>query len=221
MRRWVLSVLLSVLSFAPCAEDWMGRVVAVHDGDTLLVMRYGQSVSVRLDEIDAPELGQSYGGEAKQSLTELCLGLYADVHVQGTDKYDRTLGRVRCGGTDVNAEQIRRGYAWFYTQYGRDMSLRELEAAAKARGIGLWSARRPQPPWVFRHGGGSTGGRSGAYSSSSSSSASRYSSADRCGAKKTCGDMKSCDEAMYYLRRCGLTKLDKNHDGVPCESLCR
>ncbi|MBK6742499.1 MAG: excalibur calcium-binding domain-containing protein [Hydrogenophilales bacterium] len=38
--------------------------------------------------------------------------------------------------------------------------------------------------------------------------------------KLTCRHMRDCDEALYYLRECGVSKLDKDKDGVPCESLC-
>jgi hypothetical protein len=41
-----------------------------------------------------------------------------------------------------------------------------------------------------------------------------------CGEKSTCGQMASCEEAMFYLRQCGLRRLDGDRDGVPCESLC-
>jgi len=42
-----------------------------------------------------------------------------------------------------------------------------------------------------------------------------------CGSKNVCGDMDSCEEAYFYLNSCGLSKLDRNHDGVPCETICR
>lgn len=38
--------------------------------------------------------------------------------------------------------------------------------------------------------------------------------------KKTCGEMASCEEAHFYLNECGMGKLDKDDDGVPCESIC-
>lgn len=38
---------------------------------------------------------------------------------------------------------------------------------------------------------------------------------------KTCKQMASCTEAMYQLEVCGQTSLDRDGDGVPCESLCR
>lgn len=41
-----------------------------------------------------------------------------------------------------------------------------------------------------------------------------------CEGKRTCKQMSSCDEAMFHLNECGNKKLDRNHDGVPCESIC-
>lgn len=43
----------------------------------------------------------------------------------------------------------------------------------------------------------------------------------QCGAKRYCNEMSSCKEALHYLRDCGLSRLDGDGDGVPCESLCR
>ncbi|MCK5896698.1 MAG: endonuclease [Cocleimonas sp.] len=41
-----------------------------------------------------------------------------------------------------------------------------------------------------------------------------------CGSKKYCKDMVSCSEAKFYLYNCGLSKLDRDKDGIPCESIC-
>lgn len=42
-----------------------------------------------------------------------------------------------------------------------------------------------------------------------------------CGGKKTCSKIQSCDEARFYLEQCSWGgKLDKDGDGVPCETLC-
>ena len=40
-------------------------------------------------------------------------------------------------------------------------------------------------------------------------------------ARKTCKQISSCAEARYQLNQCGNSKLDRDGDGVPCESLCR
>lgn len=39
-------------------------------------------------------------------------------------------------------------------------------------------------------------------------------------AKKYCKDMSSCEEAYYKLNTCGHKRLDRDKDGVPCESIC-
>ena len=39
--------------------------------------------------------------------------------------------------------------------------------------------------------------------------------------KKYCKEMKSCAEAKFYLTQCGLTRLDRDKDGIPCETICR
>lgn len=45
-------------------------------------------------------------------------------------------------------------------------------------------------------------------------------SATQCGGKRKCGQMASCEEARFYLSSCGVRSLDRDGDGVPCESLC-
>lgn len=42
-----------------------------------------------------------------------------------------------------------------------------------------------------------------------------------CGQKIYCTQMTSCKEAMFYFNECGLSRLDGDKDGIPCESLCR
>ncbi|MDM0042926.1 cold shock domain-containing protein [Variovorax dokdonensis] len=39
----------------------------------------------------------------------------------------------------------------------------------------------------------------------------------RCDGRTYCSQMTSCAEAKYFLKNCPDTKMDGNHDGVPCE----
>lgn len=41
-----------------------------------------------------------------------------------------------------------------------------------------------------------------------------------CAGKRRCGEMRSCAEARHYLTQCGVRSLDRDRDGIPCESLC-
>jgi len=38
-----------------------------------------------------------------------------------------------------------------------------------------------------------------------------------CDGRTRCSQITSCDEAIYFLAHCPGTKMDGNHDGVPCE----
>ena len=39
----------------------------------------------------------------------------------------------------------------------------------------------------------------------------------QCDGRQYCSQMRSCDEAKYFLKNCPNTKMDGNHDGIPCE----
>ena len=42
-------------------------------------------------------------------------------------------------------------------------------------------------------------------------------SAFSCDGRKHCSQMTSCAEATYFINNCPNTKMDGNHDGIPCE----
>lgn len=43
-----------------------------------------------------------------------------------------------------------------------------------------------------------------------------------CDGRQHCSQMTSCAEATWFLKNCPGTKMDGDHDGVPCETqLCR
>ena len=39
----------------------------------------------------------------------------------------------------------------------------------------------------------------------------------QCDGRKYCSQMNSCEEAVYFINNCPNTKMDGDHDGVPCE----
>jgi endonuclease YncB( thermonuclease family) len=143
---------LAVLAAAPCAlADFVGRVVHVSDGDTLTVLVDRKQVRVRLDSIDAPELGQPFGKRSQQSLAELCGAKAAHVVDKGPDRYGRIIGSIVCGGVDANAEQVRRGMAWVFVRYApADSPLYALQGDARWTRRGLWADPQPIAPWDWR-----------------------------------------------------------------------
>ena len=148
-----LTFLLSVIGTAATAETLTGKVVGVHDGDTLTLLdNSNRQVKIRLAEIDAPESHQPYGSRAKQELSELAFGRSAVVQVQDIDRYGRTVGRITVDEVDVNAEMVRRGAAWVYRKYAKDQSLFTIEQQAKDAKAGLWALPEADqmPPWEWR-----------------------------------------------------------------------
>jgi hypothetical protein len=39
----------------------------------------------------------------------------------------------------------------------------------------------------------------------------------RCDGRTQCEQMTSCEEAMFFVKNCPHTKMDKDKDGIPCE----
>lgn len=213
--RKIATALMLIASMPSMALEWTGTVIGVSDGDTLTVLNeQKQQIKIRLSEIDAPEKTQDFGQQSKQSLSDLCFQKPIVVDDKGQDKYKRTLGRIKCNGIDANAEQVKRGMAWAYRQYLSDQSIIQLEQSAQSQKIGLWANSNSMPPWEFRH------GKKSKPTQFLPATAIKHVDV-QCGTKTKCGEMTNCDEARFYLNSCGLTRLDRDHDGVPCESICK
>lgn len=220
----VLAAILLLVAHPAFSAEITGRVVGITDGDTLTILNDArQQVRVRLAEIDTPEARQPYGSRARQALSDLAFGKTVRVVVQDTDRYGRTVARIHAGTADVNAEMVRQGAAWVYRQYSRDPSLLRLEAEARAARRGLWALPEAQraAPWEWR--AAERDGQRQAASGSVAPQATRLSTANgfTCGTKRYCREMTNCAEARFHLSQCGLSRLDGDSDGVPCESICR
>lgn len=229
MRRWIgvacgwlaiLPVLLMVGQGTAAAPGLVG-VGSVIDGDTLEI----HDRRVRLVGIDAPEssqlctdaAGRPYrcGQVAALALADRIGRQTVACAVSGEDRYGRALGSCEAGGVDLNRWLVREGLAVAYRRYATTYV--PEEEGARAAGRGLWAGpfalpwdwrqaqseeqaqpRRPRPTRVTVPG----------------------QSAPACGGKRLCRQMDSCAEAQFYLRQCGLGRLDGDKDGVPCEQLC-
>ena len=219
--RCVIGVTLLLIVSLAEAADFSGKVIAVLDGDTLLVLRNNHPVKVRLAEIDAPEKMQTFGETSKRSLSDMVLGKQIKVSSQAVDKYGRMVAHLDLNGLDVNAEQIRRGMAWEYSNFHSNKTLIALQDEARQAPRGLWALSDPMPPWEWRKQHPSTfSTQPNAAVLSVATHANTTAHDPGCGNKKRCSEMPSCEEAKYYLAQCGVKSLDGDGDGVPCENLC-
>lgn len=136
-------VLLLLASLLP-AET----VARVTDGDTV-VLTDGRRI--RLYGIDAPEMHQPQGTEARAFLARLVGGKEVSVTVRARDLYGRTVAELRMGNESVNEAMVRAGYAWWYRSLAkREKALELAETQARMKRIGLWVDANPTAPWEWR-----------------------------------------------------------------------
>ena len=141
---------LAVTAHAADAATFTGKVVAVQDGDTILVMRGYHAERMRLHGVDAPEGGQDFSDRAKQFLSSLVFGRVVKVEYRGIDRYGRTVGRVLVDGRDAGLALVWAGLAWHHVRYSKDVALASAEREARGARRGLWVKASPIPPWEFR-----------------------------------------------------------------------
>ena len=138
------------------------QILRVVDGDSLEVQHAGlfkfrrRPFAVRLYGIDAPELAQPYGDEARRELESLVRRGGIRMEEIATDRYGRCVGllyRRRKGrGQSINRDMVRSGMAYWYRQYGgRDLGFPDAEADAQSKRRGVWRERGgAQRPWDYR-----------------------------------------------------------------------
>jgi endonuclease YncB( thermonuclease family) len=129
-----------------------GQVVAVPSGDTLTVQSGGSYYKVRLSDVDAPEMGQVFGRQARQFTEDRVLGRHVWVNVSMIDRHGRRVGEVIVeDGRVLNEELVQAGLAWYYRVNPiKKQRLQRLEHYAFTKKLGLWVEKEPLPPWEFR-----------------------------------------------------------------------
>ena len=99
-----------------------------------------------------PRSTQPYGRTAKQELAALASGQQLVIMPIDTDRYGRTVAHVWNGSTHLNAEMVKRGAAWFYSEYASTAALYDVEQEARDAKRGLWALplKDRVEPWVWR-----------------------------------------------------------------------
>lgn len=125
----------------------------VIDGDTLEI----DGRHIRLEGIDAPEMGQTCGrhsigswkcgSAAADRLAALVAKRSVSCESRGNDKYGRMLGICFIDGNDLNAQMVREGFAWAFVKYSQ--SYVRQEAEARVQHVGIWQGDA-EPAWVYR-----------------------------------------------------------------------
>lgn len=204
--------------------DLTCKIVGISDGDTATCLTDDKTqIKIRLDQIDAPETRQDFGSASKKALSDMIFGKTVGLDTKEQDKYGRTVAEVFVDDKNINKEMVALGMAWAYREYVKDNEYIDLETRARRNSLGLWSQPNAIYPSDFRR--GKRGEQSApAQTQQIAQSQEKRDLADsggKCGSKRTCKQMSSCAEAKHYLNVCGVSRLDRDGDGVPCETLCR
>ena len=209
MIKQLLFILFILSNHCVFAAAITGKVIGIADGDTVTILTDNKQTKIRLAEIDTPEKNQPYGKKAKKALSDFIFGKTVRIEVDTIDRYGRTVGKIFLDNLNINREMVRGGHAWVYRRYTKDDILLKLEEYAKQNMLGLWALPEELriAPWEWRRG--------------KKGKESNLTILLECKNKTTCRQMQNCDEAKFYLRNCGLTRIDGDKDGIPCESLCR
>lgn len=147
-----------VLALACCLEGtafaapFRAIVSHVTDGDSVWVRPAdgGPALQVRIEGIDAPEVCQAFGADARQALAAKVLRRPVVVVPDGQDDYRRTVARLRIGREDVGGWMVSRGYAWSYRFRKDPGPYVRQEARARNAKLGLWGGEAPESPRSFR-----------------------------------------------------------------------
>lgn len=129
-----------------------GPFVSIVDGDTFKARVQGVLMDFRLEALDAPEYDQPYGDKSRAELFSMLRGQQLVLVPSDTDRYGRTVVRAWVGRQDVNREMVKRGAAWFESQYSKDDLLFDEENQARDEKRGLWALPLKDriEPWVWR-----------------------------------------------------------------------
>ncbi len=220
------------------AQNELPQVLSVGDGDTIRIKQRGKTITVRLGCIDAPESTQApWGQQSANRLKQLLpVGQAVQVRSIERDRYGRTVAELYLANQSVNLRMVEEGQAVVYTQYlsGCSETKDQYEAAqaqAKAQKLGFWNQPNPVMPWDYRKGERSNNQPSKGASprpkpkpSTAASPTPTTSTANLPACTKSdcdCKDFKTQAEAKRVLDAFpgDPFDLDRDKDGVPCESL--
>lgn len=133
-----------------------GRAVSAENGDTITVRSGQRMYQVKLQAIDAPDLGQPRFEDAKRALSKLIRGKDVRVVVHAMGSSGVVVGTVYSKGRDVGLTLLEKGLAWHYKRFPYQQSAAsrktysDAESSASAARAGIWADASPTPPWEFR-----------------------------------------------------------------------
>lgn len=134
-------------------------VTEVTDGDSFKALINGVEQRIRLCGIDAPELGQDGGEEAKTELMQwIKPGTRIALDIVTVDRYGRLVAEawipMEPPEIFLQEEMLKSGAAWVYPQYvdscPNGHAMKRAEAIGRENHSGVWRDASQMRPWEWR-----------------------------------------------------------------------
>ncbi len=152
MWKLLLSGLFTICAMQQTCAKSPIKSFEILDGDTISVTHNNLETSIfRLSYIDAPEAAQASGYRSARNLNKL-LNTSPDkikYRVDFVDAFARKNVTITINNKNINALQVKDGYAWV-AHRNAPVEFHNAEYTARKFGKGLWSESDPTPPWIFR-----------------------------------------------------------------------
>jgi len=148
----VLLAMAAVQASAATLQAQSGVVTRVLDGDTLWVSTSASQppLKLRIQGIDAPEICQPGGVQARDALKRQVLGKSVTVTSRAHDDYGRTVGTLHMQGQDMGRWMVAQGYAWGYSNRPKKAPYADEQRQAQSARRGVFSDAAAEEPRLFR-----------------------------------------------------------------------
>ena len=117
MRKFTILASLLFITLTSSAQTIIeGTAIDVIEGDILIVLsNEGDTLPIKLRNIECPELKQNFGDKAKAYTKKICLKEKVTISYDDYDRDRNILGTVILkNGKDVGLELLNQGLAWHY-----------------------------------------------------------------------------------------------------------
>ena len=136
------------------AETYEGTVTKVIDGNTLNAFVNGREIILKLSDIDAPELKQSFGNEAKQFNEKLALNKKIKILTERpiSSSTEQVFAEIYVPSKQdsLNQELVRQGLAWANSKKNNLNPYFLTEEFARKKRLSIWSQANSENPSDFR-----------------------------------------------------------------------
>jgi endonuclease YncB( thermonuclease family) len=134
-----IAIVAGSLTVAKRVIDPTETVMSVIDGDTFVI---SNKQNIRLYGVDAPELGNCFGEEAKDALTKKILGKKVTLKSPRTDYFRRVQAHVYVNNELINEYIALNGYGWDHADGTPESgAIKEAGNYAEANKIGIYSEK--------------------------------------------------------------------------------